>query len=259
MRGYWGILRTELFGLFISPSTYVASFYFLALLGIGFRFFIESFMSSNWILPPLSSLVLGLIFGAPALIPFLTMRSFAEERRLGTLETLLSAPVNTSALVWGKWSASFLFFVLIACGAFCFPLLLWLWFPSQAQSLGFDHFEHWVGGGLFLLIFGASFTSVGIFASSITKNQMVAGMLTFTLLTLYIAVMAFSYGESSDSHLMEGPADLIRSCLGSLDDGLDKLQHFAVGVIDIGTILHQMIILLFFLSLATIQIERIKH
>ena len=58
---------------------------------------------------------------------------------------------------------------------------------------------------------------------------------------------------------MEGPADLIRSCLGSLDDGLDKLQHFAVGVIDIGTILHQMIILLFFLSLATIQIERIKH
>ena len=83
MRGYWVILRTELFGLFISPSTYVASFYFLALLGIGFRFFIESFMSSNWILPPLSSLVLGLIFGAPALIPFLTMRSFAEERRLG--------------------------------------------------------------------------------------------------------------------------------------------------------------------------------
>ena len=259
MRGYWVILRTELFGLFISPSTYVASFYFLTLLGIGFRFFIESFMSSNWILPPLSSLVLGLIFGAPALIPFLTMRSFAEERRVGTLETLLSAPVNTSALVWGKWSASFLFFVLIACGAFCFPLLLWSWFPAQAQSLGFDHFEHWVGGGLFLLIFGASFTSVGIFASSITKNQMVAGMLTFTLLTLYIAVMAFSYGESSDSHLMEGPADLIRSCLGSLDDGLDKLQHFAVGVIDIGTILHQMIILLFFLSLATIQIERIKH
>ena len=66
---------------------------------------------------------------------------------------------------------------------------------------------------------------------------MVAGMLTFTLLTLYIAVMAFSYGESSDSHLMESPTDLFRSCLGSLDDGLDKLQHFAVGVIDIGTIL----------------------
>tara|TARA_E500000075_G_scaffold122495_1_gene123919 strand:+ start:62 stop:625 length:564 start_codon:yes stop_codon:yes gene_type:complete len=187
------------------------------------------------------------------------MRSFAEERRLGTLETLLSAPVNTTALVWGKWSASFLFFVLIACGAFCFPLLLWTWFPDQAQSLGFDHFEHWLGGGLFLLIFGASFTSVGIFASSVTKNQMVAGMLTFTLLTLYIAVMAFSYGESSSSHLIESPTDLFRSCLGSLDDGLDKLQHFAVGVIDIGTILHQIIILIFFLSLATIQIERIKH
>ena len=128
MRGYWVILRTELFGLFISPSTYVAS-YFLALLGIGFRFFIESFMSSNWILPPLSSLVLGLIFGAPALIPFLTMRSFAEES-LGTLGTLLSAPVNTTALVWEmECKLSVLCFDCLWC--FLLPLLLWTWFPTS--------------------------------------------------------------------------------------------------------------------------------
>ena len=84
MNGYWNILKHELFGLFISPATYVSSFYFLTLLGIGFRFFIEGFARTDWILPPLSSLVIGLIFGAPALIPFLTMRSFSEERRLGT-------------------------------------------------------------------------------------------------------------------------------------------------------------------------------
>ena len=93
MQRYWVILRKELFSLFISPATYVSTFYFLALLGLGFRFFIESFSGTNWILPPLSSLALGLLFGAPALIPFLTMRSIAEERRLGTLETLMSAPV----------------------------------------------------------------------------------------------------------------------------------------------------------------------
>ena len=80
MREYLVILRAELFGLFISPATYVASFYFLSLLAIGFRFFIESFATTDWILPPLASLVTGLVFGAPALIPFLTMRSFAEER-----------------------------------------------------------------------------------------------------------------------------------------------------------------------------------
>ena len=57
---------------------------------------------------------------------------------------------------------------------------------------GFDQIEHWLGGFIFLGTFGASFTAVGIFASSVTKNQMVAGMLTFILLTLYLTVMAFS-------------------------------------------------------------------
>ena len=120
MREYWVILRAELFGLFISPATYVASFYFLSLLAIGFRFFIESFATTDWILPPLASLVVGLVFGSPALIPFLTMRSFAEERRLGTLETMMSAPVGSVSLVFGKWSASYLFFLLILF--YLFPL-----------------------------------------------------------------------------------------------------------------------------------------
>ena len=79
MQGYWVILRTELFSLFISPATYVSTFYFLSLLGVGFRFFIESFPETNWILPPLSSLTLGLLF-RPALIPFLTMKTIAEEK-----------------------------------------------------------------------------------------------------------------------------------------------------------------------------------
>ncbi len=110
MQGYWVILRTELFSLFISPATYVSTFYFLSLLGVGFRFFIESFPGTNWILPPLSSLTLGLLFGAPALIPFLTMKTIAEERRLGTLETLMSAPVNASSIIFGKWSGKLYFF-----------------------------------------------------------------------------------------------------------------------------------------------------
>ena len=50
-------------------------------------------------------------------------------------------------------------------------------FPEQAQSLGFNKFEHWISGIVFLMSFGASFSAIGVFASSITKNQMVAGML----------------------------------------------------------------------------------
>jgi len=259
MMGYWHILRHELFRLFISPATYVSSFYFLSLLGIGFRFFIEGFARTDWVLPPLSSLIIGLTFGAPALVPFLTMRSFAEEMRLGTLETLMSAPVGSFGLVLGKWSAAFIFFLIICTLALCFPLLLWYGFPNQALSLGFNQQEHWLGGFVFLASFGASFTAVGIFASSLTKNQMVAGMLTFTLLTLYLAVMAFSFGEyrdhSSPTHL-EGIIDV---CLGSLNQGLSKAQHFSVGIVDLATMLHQLVLAFLFICLSTLTLERLKH
>ena len=77
MKGGGVILRNELFCLFVSTTTYISTFYFLCIIGLGFRIFRE-FHSTNWILPPLSCLG-GLIFGSPALIPFLTMRSIAEE------------------------------------------------------------------------------------------------------------------------------------------------------------------------------------
>ncbi len=259
MSGYLNIFRHEIFILFISPATYVASFYFLSLLGIGFRFFIEGFARTDWILPPLSSLVVGLTFGAPALIPFLTMRSFSEERRLGTLETLMSAPIGSFGLVLGKWSASLCFYLIICMLAFCFPLLLWYGFPEQAVSLGFNQTEHWVGGFIFLAAFGSSFTAVGIFASSLTKNQMVAGMLTFTLLTLYLAIMAFSFGEYRDFSKPSDIEEFLQVCFGSLNQGLSKAQHFAVGVIDLGTLFHQAVLAFLFLSLASLKIERLKH
>lgn len=258
MRGFMVILRTEVFSLFISPATYVSTFYFLALLGVGFRFFIESFQSTTWILPPLSSLAIGLIFSSPALIPFLTMRTLAEERRLGTLETLMSAPVNASSIIFGKWSASYLFFLVICLGAYAFPLTLCGIFPEQAQTLGFMVKEHWIGGIIFLMSFGASFTAIGIFSSSVTKNPMVAGMLTFSLITLYLAIMAFSYGTPSPHIDQNSPNEIINSMGGSLNNGLDKLHFFAVGVIHVPTIFHQLIVVFLFLSLATLQIERMR-
>ena len=258
IKGYLVILRFELFALFVSPATYVASFYFLALLGIGFRFFIESFVLTDWILPPLASLVVGLIFGAPALIPFLTMRSFAEERRLGTLETLMSAPVSNLGIVLGKWTASYLFYIFITMASFCFPLIIGLWFPEQSQSLGFDKLEQWIGTFSFLLIFGASFSAVGIFSSSVTNNQMVAGMLTFTLLTLYLSVMIFYFGENIEYQFFSGFSQIAWSSLGAIFGGLNKMQYFSVGIIDIPTVLYQLVVTFYFLILASTQIDQVK-
>jgi ABC-2 type transport system permease protein len=258
MKQFLVILRYELFSLFISPSTYVATFYFLTLLAIGFRFFLESFIYTDWILPPLSSLVVGLLFGSPALIPFITMRTFSEEIRLGTLETLISTPISNFLIVIGKWCACYAFFMLITLVAFGFPLILMLIFPEQGYSLGFHEREIWVGNIIFIVIFGASFSSIGVLASSLTKNQMVAGMLTFTLLTLYISCMAYSYGRDT-SEINEQLSTILYNSFSSMINGLDDLEQFAVGLINISTILHQLSLTLFCLVLTTIQINRIHR
>jgi len=189
----------------------------------------------------------------------LTMRSFAEEKRLGTLETLMSAPVSSLGLVLGKWSASLLFFSVIVLLSFCYPLLLIYAYPNQADSLGLRLIEQWLGGAVFILGFGCSFTAVGIWASVISHNQMVAGMLTFTLLTLYLSAMTFSFGETIENHTLDDLGDLINVCLGSINQGLNKAQNFAVGIIDLATLLHQLAITSFFLWITIIQVERLKH
>ena len=187
------------------------------------------------------------------------MRCFAEERRLGTLETLFSAPLSNWTLVIGKWSGCFIFFIIISALALCFPLLLLLIFPEQGSNLGFKQFENWIGSTLFLLIFGGTFTAIGVFSSSMTKNQMVAGMLTFTLLTAYLSMMVFSFGNQTSEIYFTSYQKLINGVFGIYTNGLDKFGQFSVVLIDLSSILNQVVLTIFFLILSTIQIERLNN
>ena len=87
---------------------------------------------------------------------------------------------------------------------------------------------------------------------------MVAGMLTFTLLTLYISCMAYSYGRDT-SEINEQLSTILYNSFSSMINGLDDLEQFAVGLINISTILHQLSLTLFCLVLTTIQINRIHR
>ena len=256
MKGFTIIFRREAFGLFISPATYVVAFYFLILLGVGFRFFIESFVHTGWILPPLASLVVAMVFGSPALVPFLTMRSLAEERRLGTLETLFAAPVSTTAVVMGKWSASYMFFLIICVAAFGFPWIATLLHQEGTANLHLLNEAQLIGGAVYLAATGMAFTAIGLFASAVTRNQMVAGMLCFTLLALHVGIMAFSHGKTTPPSSTIEAEIIIRQSMGSLLAGFDKMEHFVVGLIDVQTLIYFIITTGLFLGLAILATER---
>jgi ABC-2 type transport system permease protein len=184
MTNTWTICRKELSSYFVSPIAYIL----LTMFGLLFGFFfwnalgffliqgMEMQMSGQTfsmnineqvIRPLLSNVsVIGLFF-----IPMITMRLFAEEKRSGTIELLVTSPFRDMEIIVGKWlAATILYSCLLLFTAVNFAFLFIYgnpdWRPLAIGYLG-------------LLLQAGALLSVGIFISTLTKNQIIAGAVTF--------------------------------------------------------------------------------
>src|ERR1700685_367332 len=184
MRNLWGIYRKELHSYFVSPVAYLL----LAMFAIIFGFFFwnslgyfvymgiqsqmrgQSFpmnVNEELIRPLLSNIsVVGLF-----LIPMITMRLFAEEKRTGTIELLATSPIRDIEVIIGKWLAALILYaVMLAFTAVNFAFLFKYgnpdWRPLAIGYLG-------------LLLQAGGLLAVGTFISTLTKNQIIAGAATF--------------------------------------------------------------------------------
>jgi len=173
--------------MLVSSSTYVAAVLFLSIMGFIFTTMLDFYSSAAQETTP--AVIFFQYFWVPVLfmVPLLTMKSIAEERRLGTLETLLTTPVSTVEVVLGKFFAAyFLYIALWACtGGFFFIL------HRFAGDTRFIDIGPLAGGFVFVAISGLMFMAIGIFASSLSRNQAVAGILSFALLFGLIIGLSF--------------------------------------------------------------------
>ncbi|HZU06738.1 MAG TPA: ABC transporter permease [Chloroflexota bacterium] len=171
MSNIWAIAQRELQSYFVSPLAYIIGFFFLLASGLLFALILG--LSSEATLRPLfGQLAVILLFIAPAL----TMRLLAEEQRTGTLELLLTAPVRDSELVLGKFLGVFLLLLALLAVTLVYPAILFLaGNPDRGPILS---------GYLGVILLGAAFLAVGLFASSLTQNQIIAYLLAFVLLLL---------------------------------------------------------------------------
>ncbi|MFA4986265.1 MAG: ABC transporter permease [Candidatus Brocadiia bacterium] len=177
---------------FFSPVAYFAMLGFLLFNGYIF-WLLLSWQSSQPGSPatvdPLTILMSGLIFmiTAAGFIPMVTMRLFAEEKRTGTLEQLLTAPVTDLQLVVGKFLAAWAFYLSLWV-----PTLVYMWILLANFDAPMDLGPVWACYiGLSLMSFG--FIAVGTMFSSFTSNQMMAFGLTFAFL-----VVTFFLGFAAD-------------------------------------------------------------
>lgn len=161
MRQVFNIFGREMRSFFVSPIAYIVIAIFL--LVTGWFFFSTFFLYNQANLRSFFGL-LPLIFAF--VIPAVTMRLFAEELNIGSYETLLTLPVTFNDIIFGKFLASVGFVAAL--------LLPTLAYPVTVAFLGKLDWGPVIGGYVGALLLGAAFAAIGLFASSTTRNQIVA-------------------------------------------------------------------------------------
>lgn len=169
MHETWTLTKRELQAYFGSPAAYVVLSVFLLLTGwfFGNALFLENVASLRSIFDVVPFIFLFFI-------PAITMSSFAEEQRSGTLELLLTMPVRDWQVITGKLLAVALFLIV--------ALSLTSFYAVTLSFLGDLDFGATAGGYLGLLLFGIAGGAIGLFASSLTRNQIVAFILGFAII-----------------------------------------------------------------------------
>lgn len=179
MSGFWPVLKRELFSTFVTPVAWAMMVVFLFLQGLNFYMLVVHF--TNQVEVAVDRGPVQWFFGETVLFylpmlmlpPALTMRLFAEERRAGTIESLLTAPVSTTGVVLGKWTAAFVTYLITWA-----PTLLYMVVLRRAGEIDWR-----VVGACYLgvALIGAAFISVGTLMSSMTKSQFVALLASFAM------------------------------------------------------------------------------
>jgi ABC-2 type transport system permease protein len=179
MRNTWIIFKRELMAYFYSPIAYIVAVCVLLLMGISF-FLVVMILTESPSDYNASSFFLNGIFMWIVLllvIPVITMRLFADEKRMGTIESLMTTPLRDIEYVLGKFFAGYLFFLLLWVPTFHYTFLL-RYFSNDQTPLDLGPI---VGGYVGLFLIGMLLVAVGCLASALTRNQIISAVVGFTL------------------------------------------------------------------------------
>ena len=188
MSNILAIAQKELKSYFASPIAYVIIGFFALVFGYFYTVTINAFlqMALQMGVPGQGQININTMAIRPLLqnvsvvalfvLPLITMRTYAEVKRSGTIELLLTSPVTDVQIIMGKFAGAVALYALMLAVTLPHMAVLFIYGNPEWKPI--------VTGYLGLLLMGASFISVGLWISSLTKNQIVAGMVTFAVFLL---------------------------------------------------------------------------
>ena len=250
MRNMMAIADKELRSYFSSPIAYIIIGFFLLPFGVFFYLYLTSFVrasmqqaqfggavniNQNVIRYVLQNASVIILF----IMPMITMRTYSEEKRSGTIELLLTSPVTDVEIIVGKFLGALGLYVALLAVTLPHMGILFVYGSPEWRPL--------VAGYLGLLLMGGAFVSLGLLISSTTNNQIVAGIVTFVVFLLLWIV-----GWFADS---AGPT------IGPITSWLSITEHFddfSKGIIDTKHVLYYLTLITFglFLTAKSVDTER---
>ncbi|HMM61622.1 MAG TPA: ABC transporter permease [Candidatus Rifleibacterium sp.] len=226
------IMKKELQSFFYSPVAYIVFASFLMIVGYLFWvILISSRMAS--LEPMLYNAAFILLLASPVL----TMRLVSEEKKSRTIELLLTSPISPAEIIAGKFLACFTLYLVLILLTVQYPLVL------SPYSTEFDMGPVY-SGYIGLVLLGAAFISMGLFASTLTENQIIAAMVSFGGLVLF---WIFGWAK----HAFDNAFGQI---LGNLSI-FDRYAEFLRGIVDSGNVIFFVVFTLTWLFLATRVLE----
>ena len=249
MNNFWAVFKREFRAYFTSPMAYAVIVIFLLIAGYlfysGMSYYaiisIEAMRNPRMAGLNVADMVLNPLFSNMSVVmllmlPTLTMRLFAEEKKSGTFELLFTYPMRDVEVLLGKYGAALAVFAIMLALTGVYQIIL--------VSMGKIATGVVVSGYLGLLLLGASFLALGVLVSAMTENQIVAAVISFGCLLLLWLV-----GWSSS---------LIQTDLGKVLAHLSLIEHFsnfARGLIDTVDLVYYASFIFFFLFLTLRTLE----
>jgi ABC-2 type transport system permease protein len=227
MKNILAIWQREMKSYFVSPIAYVVLTVFLFVAGFFFYSILNAWMQQTMMQAAygqgsqpidVPGMVSRSFFGTISvvllfMIPMLTMGLFAEEKKRGTIELLLTTPVGNLQAMMGKYLASLTFLLIMYAGSFLTISALFIYGKPDWKPI--------LGGYLGLILYGAALLAVGLFVSTLTENQIVAVVITFGVILVLWLVDAMASG-------VQGVMKDVLSYLSVIS----HLDDFIKGVID---------------------------
>jgi gliding motility-associated transport system permease protein len=245
MKGVLATMERELRSYFLTPLGWVVATGFLFFNGLSFQTILDYLNDPR---APASMTPLDFFFGGTLFFwlamlfvgPVLTMRLLSEERRSGTLEMLLTAPVTETQVVLGKYFGAFLFYVFLWLPTLVYVAIIAKELPLDWGPVGASY----IG----ILGIGSLFLAIGVFTSALTKNQVVAAVFAFAL-TFLCFLPAFLEMLVNDPKL--------RDALGYLNL-YQHMDDFSKGIVDTRRLVYYLSATAFFLFLASRAVDAAK-